>query len=127
MRDSLGRINADYLKAKRAQLLKIRADLQHLANEGEAEEARIRAAAPHEAREYEENAEELDLLEREGLLVNPSVERLKRVERALAKIENGTYGFSDVSGERIPDERLELVPDAITTLREEQITEREAR
>ncbi len=126
MRDTRGRINAAYLEAKRAQLLKLRAELQHLANEGEAEESRIRAAAPYEAREYEDDAEELDFWERERRLVNRSIERLKLVERALAKIDNGTYGFSDLSGERIPDERLELIPDAIITLREEQIAEREA-
>ena len=46
--------------------------------------------------------------------------RLERVERALAKIDNGTYGLSDVSGQPIPRERLEAVPEAACTLREEQ-------
>jgi DnaK suppressor protein len=75
----------------------------------------------------EDNAQELDLLEKQGLLMNRSVERLARVDRALAKLANGSYGYSDESGERIPDERLESMPDAINTLREQEIAEREAR
>jgi DnaK suppressor protein len=116
-----------YLEAKRQQLLELRTQLQRVSNAAEAEETFIRTQAPHEAREYEDDAEELDLLERQGLLVNRSVERLARVERALAKIGNGTYGYSDESGERIPEERLESMPEAINTLREQQVAEREAR
>jgi DnaK suppressor protein len=54
------------------------------------------------------------------------VQRLVRVERALSKIEEGTYGYSDVSGKRIPDERLEAVPDAISTVAEQEASERAA-
>jgi DnaK suppressor protein len=57
-------------------------------------------------------------------MVNRSVERRARIERALAKIEAGTYGFSDVSGERIPKERLNAVPEATNTLREQEASER---
>ncbi len=116
-----------YLQAKRQQLLKLRGDLQRISNAAEAEETYIRTEAPREAREFEDDAQELDLLEKQGLLVNRSVERLARVERALEKLANGSYGYSDESGERIPDERLDSMPDAINTLREQEIAEREAR
>ena len=43
--------------------------------------------------------------------------RLGDVERALQKIEEGTYGLSDESGEPIPRGRLEAVPEAITDRR----------
>jgi DnaK suppressor protein len=45
------------------------------------------------------------------------------VDRALRKIEEGTYGLSDRSGKPIPRERLEAVPDALYTLSEEQVLE----
>ena len=45
--------------------------------------------------------------------------RLADVERALKKIAEGTYGLSDASGEPIPKERLETVPEAIYTVEEE--------
>lgn len=36
--------------------------------------------------------------------------KLADVERALAKISNGSYGICDGCGERIPHERLEAIP-----------------
>ena len=40
--------------------------------------------------------------------------RLRVVDRALRKVEEGTYGLSDDSGETIPRGRLEAVPEAPT-------------
>jgi DnaK suppressor protein len=57
-------------------------------------------------------------------LVNQDVDRLARVERALQKIDEGTYGYSDMSGEPIPDARLEAMPDAINTVQEQAASER---
>jgi DnaK suppressor protein len=43
---------------------------------------------------------------------------LADVERALAKIEAGTYGSSEATGEPIPRERLEVMPWARGTVHE---------
>jgi RNA polymerase-binding transcription factor DksA len=43
---------------------------------------------------------------------------LARVERALARIDAGTYGISEVSGKPIPRERLEAEPTATTLVDE---------
>ena len=53
--------------------------------------------------------------------------RLGEVDRALQKIEEGTYGLSDDSGETIPRGRLEAVPEALRTVEEQQRFERERR
>ena len=53
--------------------------------------------------------------------------RLKDVDRALQKIDEGTYGLSDVSGEPIPKGRLEAMPEAIRTVEEQQRFEQERR
>jgi DnaK suppressor protein len=53
--------------------------------------------------------------------------RLKDVDRALQKIDEGTYGLSDVNGEPIPKGRLEAMPEAIRTVEEQQRFERERR
>ncbi len=53
--------------------------------------------------------------------------RVEEVERALEKIEEGTYGLSDESGEPIPRGRLEAAPEAIRTVEEQQRFERERR
>ena len=47
-------------------------------------------------------------------------ETVARIERALQRIEEGTYGVSEVSGKPIPKERLDAVPYA-TTLVDEQV------
>ena len=53
--------------------------------------------------------------------------RLGDVERALAKIEEGTYGLSDESGEPIARGRLEAAPEALRTMDEQQSYEQERR
>jgi DnaK suppressor protein len=53
--------------------------------------------------------------------------RIREVDRALQKIEEGTYGLSDDSGESIPRGRLEAVPEALRTVEEQQRLERERR
>jgi len=68
---------------------------------------------------YEDDAQRLTILELDGNLVVHDVVRLHRVERALQKIEERSYGVSDLSGHPIPRERLEAVPEAICTLAEE--------
>lgn len=52
--------------------------------------------------------------------------RLGLVERALAKIGEGTYGLCDATGERIPRGRLEAVPEAVYTIEAQRALEREA-
>ncbi|MBA2694248.1 MAG: TraR/DksA C4-type zinc finger protein [Rubrobacter sp.] len=45
-----------------------------------------------------------------------SEKRLEEVERALAKIEEGSYGICDDTGEEIPKGRLEAMPEAVVTV-----------
>ena len=44
--------------------------------------------------------------------------RLSAVERALQKIQEGTYGLSEVSGDPIPTARLKAIPEALLTVEE---------
>lgn len=60
-----------------------------------------------EIEEFGENSAVLEKLEAE----------LKQVNRALEKIEEGTYGKCDISGEQIPEERLEANPAAVTCIK----------
>jgi DnaK suppressor protein len=45
---------------------------------------------------------------------------LSRIERAMQKLDEGTYGLSDVSGKPIPVERLEAIPYALMTADEQE-------
>ena len=65
--------------------------------------------------------------EMDATIGGQTARRLEDVERALAKIEDGTYGLSDESGAPIPRGRLEAAPEAIRTVEEQQRFERERR
>jgi DnaK suppressor protein len=49
---------------------------------------------------------------------------LRQIERALEKIEEGTYGICDISGEEIPVARLEAIPYAAMTVKAQEKLEK---
>lgn len=51
-------------------------------------------------------------------------EILRQINRALDKIEDGTYGICDISNEAIPKARLEAIPYATTTVKAQEKLER---
>lgn len=48
---------------------------------------------------------------------------LRQIERALEKIEQGSYGICDITGEEIPLARLKAVPYALTTVKAQKMVE----
>ncbi len=109
------------MEKQRERLLRLRANLVTAVQATESDEAEVKGERAGGAMELEDDAQEA--LERDGNLVVRDVGRLERVDRALRKIEEGTYGLSDRSGEPIPRERLEAVPEALYTLSEERVRE----
>lgn len=71
-----------------------------------------------EAKEYEDAAQALDRKEVLQARHDVDLRRLGHIDRALKKIELGTYGLSDVSGKSIPKDRLEATPEAVLTVEE---------
>jgi DnaK suppressor protein len=117
-------LDAAFVEKQRQRLSKVRTELLTAASDDEADEQNVRGeSSASGSREYEDDAQRLDMLEREGNLVVRDVGRLERVDRALKKIEDGTYGLSDQSGQPIPRERLEAVPESIYTFAEEKARE----
>lgn len=49
---------------------------------------------------------------------------LKQIDRALQKIEEGTYGICDISGKEIPKARLDAIPYATMTVDAQQKMEK---
>lgn len=49
-------------------------------------------------------------------LTSSEYQVLKQIDRALEKIEEGSYGLCDISGDEIPLKRLEAVPYATMTV-----------
>jgi DnaK suppressor protein len=114
------RFDQAYLATKREQLTKLRQQLLNSVRIGTAEERSVNSESAGQAREYEDDAQRLANLELDGTLVGRDVRRVARIERALQKIEDGTYGISDESGALIPADRLEVMPEAIYTLSEQE-------
>lgn len=79
---------------------------------------------PGELADYDPNDpadEATNLFDRErGMAAGDNMSRiLSKIERALQKMDEGTYGLSDVDGAPIPLERLEALPYALTTVEQE--------
>ncbi len=99
------------LKALQAELLGAESAAQKETRDGQEE-------GGADAEEYEDAAQDMD--RKEVLQAKHEVDqpRLANIERALKKIELGTYGLSDKSGKAIPKERLEASPEAVLTVEE---------
>jgi RNA polymerase-binding transcription factor DksA len=96
--------------------------------ERDAIEERIRerdALIPARVRQPDETADLTDeaamLSQRDQAIDENELDQdtLAQVERALRRIQEGTYGTSEVSGQPIPLDRLEAVPWATTLVDEE--------
>ena len=77
-----------------------------------------------EPEEFEDSAQ--DLAQEEVRQAQHDIDqgRVANIERALQKIDEGSYGLSDESGDPIPKARLEASPEAVLTVPEEQARER---
>jgi RNA polymerase-binding transcription factor len=77
-------------------------------------------ASPDEPEALGDEAADLDQAGRDGAIRDELKRTLAAIERAEQRLEDGSYGVSVVSGEPIPDERLEAVPWAERTVEEER-------
>jgi DnaK suppressor protein len=116
-------LDPTFVERQRQYLLQLRAMLRSDADDDDADAADLRASSGP-GQEAEDDAQKLAGLELDDNLVVRDLARLRRVERALQKIEDGTYGISDLSGQAIPRERLEAVPETVLTLKEESAKEK---
>jgi len=66
---------------------------------------------------------EVQLRTQDAALIENERGMLAQIEGALAKLEDGTYGLSEQSGEPIPRERLDAIPYATLTVAEAEAGE----
>jgi DnaK suppressor protein len=121
-------LDKEFVEEQRGRLEELRAELTRLAR-GLEEDQRDRAEDEGDFTEHDSGDMSQSLFTREmdATVEQVTERRLASVERALEKIEEGTYGLSDESGEQIPKGRLEAAPEAIYTVEEQQRRERERR
>lgn len=80
--------------------------------------------APDEAKGYSQHSADEgtdDFVKQINLEVtNKEFGLLRQIDRALEKIEEGTYGFCDITEEEIPVKRLEAIPYATMTVKAQE-------
>lgn len=113
-----------FLEQQRKRLLAMR---EEVLGRGSAAAALDRTSRPEGAEEIEDYAQRLAQSDVDGAVQAVEQRRLNLIDRALAKIDEGTYGLSDESGDPIPKARLEAIPEAIFTIEEEEARERQQR
>jgi DnaK suppressor protein len=118
------RLDPAFLNRQRERLTTLRRRILSVRSAQEGEQAGANADLSGQARELEDDAQRLTTLELDDNLSAADDERLGNIERALRKIDEGTYGVSDRSGKPIPIERLEASPESILTLEEQEARDR---
>jgi DnaK suppressor protein len=109
------RFDASFIASQRQKLIAARDALSSsIARDGD-EDHLLEVAAGAQANESEDRAQDASVADNNRALVDVLQARRTSVERALAKIDEGTYGYSDLTGEPIPLDRLEAYPEAIRT------------
>jgi DnaK suppressor protein len=113
-------LDQEFIAQQKQRLQELKAELERV-RDGLEEDERFRAEEEEDFTQHDSGDMSQSLFTREvDATVEQQVERrLRAVERALQKIEEGTYGLSDDSGEPIPRGRLEAVPEAIRTVEEQ--------
>jgi len=106
-------LNASFIASQRLKLLSAREALSSsIARDGD-EDHLLEQAASGQANEPADRAQDASVSDNNRTLIAVLRERRIAIDRALAKIDEGTYGYSDSSGEPISIERLEAYPEAL--------------
>ena len=114
-------LDQEFIAQQKQRLQDLKAELERV-RDGLEEDQRFRAEEEEDFTQHDSGDMSQSLFTREvDATVEQQVERrLANVERALQKIDEGTYGLSDDSGEPIPRGRLEAVPEAVRTVDEQE-------
>ena len=123
-----GALDQEFVDSKKQRLIELRDELVGV-RDGLNEDKRELEGGGDDFTETDSGDMSQSIFDREmDASVEEGIERrLKEVERALQKIEEGTYGVCEDTGEEIPRGRLEAVPEAIRTVEAQQRFERERR
>ena len=121
-------LDQEFVDGQKQRLIDLRDELARV-RDGLEEDERGLEGGENEFTETDSGDMSQSIFDREmDASVGEQIERrLKQVERALEKIEEGTYGICDDTGEEIPRGRLEAIPEAVRTMEAQQRFETERR
>lgn len=118
-------LDETFVAGQKERLLRTKAELEQM-REGMENDQRDRGADEGDYTEHDSGdmSQQIFTREMDATIDGQLGYRLEDVERALVKIEEGTYGVCDDTGEEIPKGRLEAMPEAIRTVEAQQSFER---
>ncbi|RAS19378.1 TraR/DksA family transcriptional regulator [Paraburkholderia bryophila] len=119
MADQQSDLSEEFIARQRTRLEALRRQLLGGEASTTADDRAAEEEHGEEAREFEDTAQSMAQNEINQSLHDVNDQRVSDIERALRKIDEGTYGLSDESGEPIPQGRLEVMPEAILTVAEQ--------
>jgi DnaK suppressor protein len=111
-------LEQSFVASQREKLVVERTRLSSAIERDDDEDRLLEGAAAGQANESEDLAQDLTIYDNNRVLGATLAVRRVAIDRALAKIDEGTYGISDLSGVPIPLARLQAVPEAICTAEE---------
>jgi DnaK suppressor protein len=120
-------LSKSFLDAQRERLVALRKQLIGTADDAGNEEGLLQQTAGGEPQDSGDDAERFAQQDRDESILSHNEGRIAVVDRALEKLDEGTYGISDGNGETISKARLEAIPETIYTLEEMEARERAER
>src|ERR1700728_2386183 len=91
---STPRLDTAFLKQQKRRLTALRQEILSIRQRQQGEQKSVNTELSGQARDYEDDAQRLAALELQDNLVAHDDERLSNIERALQRIDAGTYGMS---------------------------------
>lgn len=118
MTDSAAHLTPDFILSQKARLLELAEQLKRNSKASSGEERALQNNSLHRSEGSGDDAQKTSLRDNDAARYEHNILRLATINRALKKVEDGTYGLSDESGDPIPQARLEAIPESLTTVEE---------
>jgi len=112
-------LEKSFLDSQEERLYKLIDELIGVADGAAVEEQTIQGEADGEAHERGDAASRSAIQENDEALYAHNLKRLAQAQRALQRLNQGTYGYSEQSGDPISKARLMVIPEATLTYDEE--------
>lgn len=123
MTDNASHLTPEFIAMQKSVLLELAEQLKRNNKVSSGEERELQNNSLHRSEGSGDDAQKTSLRDNDAARYEHNMTRLTTINRALKKIEEGTYGLSDESGDPIPQARLEAVPSSLTTVEESAAAE----
>ena len=120
-------LDEQFVEQQRGRLEELKEELLQM-RRGMEEDERDRSQEEQDTElDSGDEAQQMFTREMDATIGEQMERRLEDVDRALEKVEEGSYGICDDTREEIAKGRLEAIPEAIRTVEAQQSFERERR